>query len=93
MQYRHENKTRLEAAQEMGQWLIRQLPPESELAILDSHSGSGAFAVDRSAAAKAIERLRTAGTPRSLVETIETVDSASQAKVASCAARSIFSAT
>ncbi len=71
MQYRHENKTRLEAAQEMSQWLIRQLPAESQLAVLDSHSGSGAFAVDRAAAAKAIDRLRTAGTPRPLVETIE----------------------
>jgi hypothetical protein len=71
MQYRHENKTRLEAAQEISQWLIRQLPAESQLAILDSHSGSGAFAVDRAAAAKAIERLRTAGTPRPLIETIE----------------------
>ena len=71
MQYRHENKTRLEAAQDLGQWLIRQLPADSELAILDSHAGSGTFAVDRSAAEKAIERLRTAGTPRPLMETIE----------------------
>src|SRR6478736_2833851 len=45
MQYRHENKTRLEAAQELAQWLIRQLPAESELAIIDSRSGRGAFAV------------------------------------------------
>lgn len=72
MQYRHENKTRLEAAQELAQWLIRQLPAESELAILDSHPGSGAFAADRATAEKSIERLRTAGTPRSLPETIET---------------------
>src|SRR5439155_2676122 len=71
MQYRHENKTRLEAAQDLGQWLIRQLPAESELAVIDSHSGSGAFAIDRAAAEKAIERLRTAGTPRPLVETID----------------------
>ncbi len=71
MQYRHENKTRLEAAQDLGQWLIRQLPGESELAIFDSHSGSGTFAVDRSAAEKAIERLHTAGSPHPLAETIE----------------------
>jgi hypothetical protein len=71
MQYRHENQSRLQAAQEMAQWLLRQLPAESELAVVDSHSGSGAFAVDRSAAAKAIERLRTAGTPRPLVEVVE----------------------
>jgi hypothetical protein len=71
MQYRHENKTRLEAAQELAQWLIRQLPAGSELAVIDSHAGSGAFAADRSAAEKAIERLRTAGTPRPLPESIE----------------------
>lgn len=71
MQYRQENKTRLEAAQEMAQWLVRQLPAESEVAIVDSRAGSGAFAIDRASAAKAIERLRTAGTPRPLVEVIE----------------------
>src|SRR5262245_22592130 len=52
MQYRHENKTRLEAAQEMAQWLIRQLPAQSELAIVDSRPGSGAFAIDRASATK-----------------------------------------
>src|SRR6478752_1101626 len=71
MQYRHENKTRLEAAQDLGQWLIRQLPGESELAIFDSHSSSGTFAVDRSAAEKAVQRLRAAGMPRPLDKTIE----------------------
>jgi hypothetical protein len=71
MQYRQENKTRLEAAQGMAQWLLRQLPADSEVAIVDSRSGSGAFAIDRASAAKAVERLRTAGTPRPLVEVIE----------------------
>jgi hypothetical protein len=70
MQYRHENKTRLAAAQEMALWLIRQLPADSELAIIDSRPASGSFAVDRSAATKAIERLRPVGTPRPLVETL-----------------------
>src|SRR5262245_10192887 len=71
MQYRHENKTRLEAARDLGQWLIRQLPAESELAIIDSHAGGSNFAIAPSSAEKAIARLRTAGTPRPLVETIE----------------------
>ena len=71
MQYRQENKTRLEAAQEMAQWLLRQLPADSEVAIVDSRAGSGAFAIDRASAAKAVERLTTAGTPRPLVEVIE----------------------
>ena len=36
MEYRHENRTRLEAAQELGAWLLGQLPPESQVAVLDS---------------------------------------------------------
>lgn len=71
MQYRHDNQTRLEAAQKMAQWLIKQLPAESEIAVVDSRPGSGAFAVDRAAAAKAIERLRPAGTPRPLAHVLE----------------------
>lgn len=71
MQYRSENRTRLEAAQEMAQWLIRQLPADSELAVVDARAGSGAFAVDRAAAEKTIERLRPVGTPRPLLEVIE----------------------
>ena len=71
MQYRSENRTRLEAAQEMAQWLIRQLPADSELAVVDARPGSGAFAVDRAAAEKTIQRLRPVGTPRPLPELIE----------------------
>jgi hypothetical protein len=71
MQYRHENQTRLEAAQKMAQWLIKQLPGDSEIAVADSRPGSGSFAVDRAAAAEAIERLRPAGTPRPLIEVLE----------------------
>jgi hypothetical protein len=70
MQYRHENKTRLAAAQEIAQWLVRQLPAESELAILDSRPGSGAFAVDRAAAVKSIDRLRPVPNPRPLTEAL-----------------------
>ncbi|WP_425617318.1 BatA domain-containing protein [Anatilimnocola sp. NA78] len=70
MQYRHENKTRLEQAQETGDWLLEQFPADSEVAIFDSKPGSGAFAVDRAAAAKSLERLRITGSPRALVDTI-----------------------
>ena len=70
MEYRHENRTRLELAQETGRWLIRQFPAESEVAVVDSRSGSGAFAIDRAAAEKMIERLRPTGTPRPLPEVI-----------------------
>lgn len=70
MQYRHENRTRLAQAQEIGSWLLEQFPAGSEVAICDSKPGSGAFAVDRAAAAKSLERLRITGSPRPLVEII-----------------------
>ena len=70
MEYRHENKTRLEIARETGLWLIRQFPADSEVAVLDSRASGGAFSVDRAAATNLLERLRPTGTPRSLPETI-----------------------
>lgn len=79
MQYRHENKTRLEEAQETGAWLLEQFPAGSEVAICDTKPGSGAFAVDRAAAAKTLQRLRITGSPRPLVDTISAaVDLAKQ---------------
>ncbi|WP_254509818.1 BatA domain-containing protein [Anatilimnocola floriformis] len=70
MQYRHENRTRLEQAQQIGAWLLEQFPEGSEIAICDSKPGSGAFAVDRAAAAKTLERLRTIGSPRPLLDMV-----------------------
>ena len=70
MQYRHENRTRLQQAQEIGAWLLEQFPEGSEVAISDSKPGNGAFAVDRAAAAKTLERLRITGSPRPLIEVI-----------------------
>jgi hypothetical protein len=72
MDYRHENRTRLDVARETADWLVRQLPADSEVAVIDSRSGSGAFAVDRAAAAKMIERVRPTGTPRPLPDSITT---------------------
>ena len=57
MQYRQQNKTRLEVAQETAEWLLPQLPPESDVAVVDSRSGTAAFAVDVGAARQRIERL------------------------------------
>lgn len=57
MEYRHENETRLEHARKMGLWLLRQLPAESEIAVLDTRPGAAAFQVDRGAAKHRIERL------------------------------------
>ena len=66
MQYRKANRTRLEVAQELGQWLMRQLPRESQIAVLDTRLGPGAFQVDRGAAAQRIERLEPVANSQSL---------------------------
>lgn len=57
MQYRQQNQSRLEVAQETAQWLLPQLPLESDVAVVDSRSASAAFAVDLGAARQRIERL------------------------------------
>jgi hypothetical protein len=57
MDYRYQNQTRLQAAKDLGTWLLMQLPQESQIAVLDTRIGSGAFQVDRSAARHSIERL------------------------------------
>jgi hypothetical protein len=70
MEYRHENRTRLELAQETALWLLKQLPADSEIAVVDSRPGGSTFAIDRTAAQKSIERLRPTGTPRPLADVV-----------------------
>ncbi len=72
MQYRLENLTRLEEAQATAQWLIRELPPDSKVAILDSQAVMPVFSVDMSAARKTIQRIQPAGVARPLSELLET---------------------
>ena len=58
MEYRYQNQTRSDVAQEMGNWLIGQFPPDSEVAVLDSRQSPAVFAVDLASARKAIDRLQ-----------------------------------
>ena len=71
MQYLWQNQTRLDKAREIAQWLVRQLPGDSEMAVLDSRPGGAAFAVDLAAAQRSVERLETTGVPLPLVEVAE----------------------
>lgn len=70
MAYRHENRTRLEAAQELGQWLARQLPGQSQVAVLESSLSSAVFQVDLGAARQRIERLTTVTVEHDLGEVL-----------------------
>jgi hypothetical protein len=58
MSYRHENKSRIEAAQKIAHWLVDEFPSDSEVAVLNARSDSSAFAVDRGAARRKIDALK-----------------------------------
>jgi hypothetical protein len=66
MQYRNENQTRLEVAQQVAQRLLKQLPRESDVVVLDSRSPTGAFSIDAAAASQRIDRLAFSGASQSL---------------------------
>lgn len=71
MEYRQQNQTRLEQAQEIAEWLLRQLPEESQAAILDSRPGPSSFQVDATAAQQRVARLETSAVTRAVPESIE----------------------
>ncbi len=68
MDYRHENQTRLGAAQDLALWLLAQLPSDSEVAVLESRSPSAEFAFDLGTSKQRIELLRVDAVARPLVE-------------------------
>lgn len=71
MQYLWRDQTRLDKAREIAEWLIRQLPADSEVAVLDSRPGGAAFAVDLAAAQRSVERLEATGVPLPLADVAE----------------------
>jgi len=71
MDYRHQNRSRLEVAQEMALSILAGLPPESQIAVLDTRRQPGAFQVDRGAAKDRIRRLTTLANSQTLVETLD----------------------
>jgi hypothetical protein len=70
MQYRYDKKTRLEAAQEFGQWLLEQLPPESQIAVCDSSMSPQNFDADRGWSKHRIGELGITPNPRPLTRII-----------------------
>ena len=65
----HENKSRLEEARVMARELMKQLPPESEVAVIDG-ANFGAFSVDLGVAATTVDALNVLDTEFPLVELI-----------------------
>ena len=71
MEYRQGNRTRVEAARELGLWLLGQLPEESQIAVLDSRPGPAAFQVDRGTAEQRINRLGTVAGWQAMTDALE----------------------
>ena len=57
MAYRHENKTRLEVARELGLSVLAQMPRDSQTAVLDTGLLQREFDADRGLSRRQIERL------------------------------------
>ena len=82
MQYRQANQTRLEQARDLADWLLDELPPDSQVAVAQSHPGSLGFSIDLAAAKRTVERLRTTGVPRPLSGVVaESVELAGQSEL------------
>jgi hypothetical protein len=72
MEYRRENQTRIEAARDLGLWLLAQLPENSEIAVVDTQLGSGGtFQPDRGAAKDRITKLASVPNSQPLPTAIE----------------------
>ena len=71
MNYIAENKTRLEEAQEFAQWILRQIPQNSSVAILSCEPEAPVFQVDKLAAEGAIDRLRITPMGRPVAEVVQ----------------------
>ena len=67
MDYRQENRTRLDVARDIGRRLLKQLPRDSQIAVLDTRVGPAVFQPDRGSALQRIEQLTTAGNSQPLV--------------------------
>ncbi len=71
MEFRHENRSRLEAARAAATQIVRQLPEGSVLAVVDARPDAPLFAQDRAAALTAIERLETSGAARPIADLLD----------------------
>lgn len=71
MDYREENRTRLQVAGETARWLLTQLPPESDVAVIPSEELTSEFSVDLGAAEQRISKLKTAGGSTPLAQVVE----------------------
>lgn len=66
MQYVYQNNTRQQAATEMAQWLVNNLPEDTEVAVVDLSRMSSGFVVDTNTADSRLRTLAPETNPRPL---------------------------
>lgn len=70
MDYRRENRTHLQWAQQLADWVVNQLPPDSQIAVMAAAEDDPFFSIDAAAARKKIGTLdiayQSAGMPDAL---------------------------
>lgn len=71
MAYRHENKTRLAAAQSIAEELLSDFPADSQVAVLDTRGQAAVFQIDLPSAGERIQRLEVTPTAQPLEVSIE----------------------
>lgn len=71
MQYRRDNRTRLEEAQQQALWLLSQVPEGSQVAVVDGTTGTAVFQVDLGSAKQRVEKLDTHPTTRPTAELMD----------------------
>ena len=71
MNYVAGNKTRLEEAQDFAQWILRQIPQNSSVAVLNCDPETPVFQVDKLAAEDKINRLRITPLGRPIAEIVQ----------------------
>lgn len=84
MQYRHENKSRLDVAKEQAVWLIGQFPADSQVCVLTNDGDKAFFSVDVAAAVRKIETIDTNPVeeplPAALLSGLELIEKAAPAR-------------
>lgn len=88
MMYRDQNQTRIQAAQELGRWLLGELPEESQVAVMESRLGAAVFQVDLGSAKDRIDRLEPTALPQPLVSVL--LEAAQLLKTSELAQKEIY---
>ena len=88
MEVMHANESALDRSRNLALRLIRELPRDSEIAVLDSRRQGAYWAADRSSARASVQRLETTGAPAGLPDV--TADALQLASESNLARREVY---